>query len=562
MGDVPSAAEHVKASSRHLRGKILEELHLQTDEFSKETIQVLRFHGTYQQKDRDAKKTGQPPAIGSMVRVGVPGGLLKPEQYLALDCLADEAGDGSLRVTARQDIQFHKVKKARLKPLIRTLNQNLLSTLAACGDVVRNVIACPAATNDRRWHETVRYALALSKRLKPATRGYYEIWVDGERTITAEPAPDETEPLYGETYLPRKFKIGFAPPGDNCVDIYAQDVGIIPEYGTDRVEGFTIVAGGGLGASPGVKATHPRLASPVAFIAPDQLTSVVEAIIGIHRDFGNRSNRKLARLKYVIDEWGFEKFRAELQQRLGAPLVEPRPLEWRSGHDHLGWHDEGDGFFYLGVRVINGRIVDRPGSTLRSALRKLAAGGAVREIRLTPQQNVLLTGVATADRAGVERTLREAGIPMAEELPSVLKHSMACPALPTCGQAVTEAERISPEVISDLRQKLGALGLDEEDIVVRITGCHNGCARPLTAEIGIVGQSVDLYSIFLGGSTLGTRLAFPFATNVKRSEIGASLEPVFAQFRDRRLAGEPFGDFCRRLGVEALQSRASEAEVA
>ena len=561
MGDVPSTAEHVKASSRHLRGKILEELHLQTDEFSKETVQVLRFHGTYQQKDRDAKKTGQPAAVGSMVRVGVPGGLLKPEQYLALDCLAEEAGDGSLRVTARQDIQFHKVRKARLKPLIRTLNQNLLSTLAACGDVVRNVIVCPAASNDRRWHETVRYALALSKRLKPATRGYYEIWVDGEKTVTAEPAPDETEPLYGETYLPRKFKIGFAPPGDNCVDIYAQDVGIIPEYGADRVEGFTVVAGGGLGASPGVKATHPRLASPVAFIAPDQLTSVVEAIIGIHRDFGNRSNRKLARLKYVIDEWGLEKFRAELEQRLGAPLVDPRPLEWHSGHDHLGWHDEGDGFFYLGVRVINGRIVDRPGAALRSALRTLAAGGAVREIRLTPQQNVLLTGIATADRAGVERTLREAGIPMAEELPAVLKHSMACPALPTCGQAVTEAERISPEVISDLRQKLGALGLDEEDIVVRITGCHNGCARPLTAEIGIVGQSVDLYSIFLGGSTLGTRLAFPFATNVKRSEIGAALEPVFAQFRDRRLTGEPFGDFCRRLGVEALQSRASEAEV-
>ena len=561
MGDAPSAAEHVKASSRHLRGKILEELHLQTDEFSKETVQVLRFHGTYQQKDRDARKTGRPPAIGSMVRVGVPGGLLKPEQYLALDRLADEAGDGSLRVTARQDIQFHKVKKARLKPLIWTLNQNLLSTLAACGDVVRNVIACPAATNDPRWQETVRYALALSKRLKPATRGYYEIWVDGEKTISAEPAPDETEPLYGETYLPRKFKIGFAPPGDNCVDIYAQDVGIIPEYGPDRVEGFTIVAGGGLGASPGVKATHPRLASPVAFIAPDQLTSVVEAIIGIHRDFGNRSNRKLARLKYVIDEWGLDKFRQELEQRLGAPLVEPRPLEWRSGHDHLGWHDEGDGFFYLGVRVINGRIVDRPGAAMRSALRKLASGGAVREIRLTPQQNVLLTGIAPADRAGVERALREAGIATAEELPAVLKHSMACPALPTCGQAVTEAERVSPEVICDLRQRLSALGLDGEDIVVRITGCHNGCARPLTAEIGIVGQSVDLYSIFLGGSTLGTRLAALFATNVKRSDIGAALEPVFAQYRDRRLAGESFGDFCRRLGVEALQSRASAAEV-
>jgi sulfite reductase (ferredoxin) len=562
MGDAPSAAEQVKASSRHLRGKILEELHLQTDEFSKETVQVLRFHGTYQQKDRDARKTGQPPAVGSMVRVGVPGGVLKPEQYLALDRLADEAGDGSLRVTARQDIQFHRVKKARLKPLIRTLNQNLLSTLAACGDVVRNVIACPAATNDRRWHETVRYALALSKRLKPATRGYYEIWVDGEKTISAEPAPDETEPLYGETYLPRKFKIGFAPPGDNCVDIYAQDVGIIPEYGPDSVEGFTLVAGGGLGASPGVKATHPRLASPVAFIAPDQLTSVVEAIIGIHRDFGNRSNRKLARLKYVIDEWGLDKFRQELEQRLGTSLVEPRPLEWRSGHDHLGWHDEGDGLFYLGVRVINGRIVDRPGSALRSALRKLASGGTVREVRLTPQQNVLLTGIAPKDHAGVELTLREAGVAMAEELPPVLRHSMACPALPTCSQAVTEAERVSPEVISDLRQKLSALGLGEEDIVVRITGCHNGCARPLTAEIGIVGQSVDLYSIFLGGSALGTRLAASFATNVRRSDIGAALEPVLVQYRDRRLAGEPFGDFCWRLGVEALQSRASETEVA
>ncbi len=549
----PSGAEQVKAASRHLRGRILEELELPSPAFTKETVQILKFHGTYQQSDRDARKTGLPAPVGSMVRVGVPGGILNPAQYLSLDRMADEAGDGTLRFTTRQDVQFHRVAKIQLRPLIRLLNENLLSTLAACGDVVRNVVACPAPTTDPRAAEVRRHALALSRRFKPATRAYYEVWIDGEKTAAAEPAPPDAEPLYGATYLPRKFKIAFAAPGDNCVDVYTQDAGIAPAFGNHGLEGFTVLAGGGLGVSPGVRATHPRLATPIAFVEPDRLGDLVEAIVGIHRDFGNRSNRKLARLKYVIDEWGVARFREELERRFGERLRKARSLTWASGDDHLGWHAQGEGRWYLGVRVPNGRVADREGVQLRSVLRELA-GGAVEALHPTPQQNVLLTGIAEGERAVVDRALRSAGVRPASELPPELRHSMACPALPTCGQAVTEAERVAPQVLEDVHGKLAAAGLDAEPVVVRITGCHNGCARPMTAEIGIVGQSTELYSIFVGGSRLGTRLAESFATNVPRPEIGTRLAPAFAQYAAGRRTGESFGDFCHRVGVEALRA--------
>jgi sulfite reductase (ferredoxin) len=554
-----SAVEAAKTGSRYLRGQIVEELQMNTDGFAKETVHILKFHGIYQQSDRDARKTGQPNPPSCMIRVSIPGGVLSPQQYLALDRLADAAGDGSLRVTSRQDIQFHRVAKTNLRPLMRLLNQNLLTTLAGCGDVVRNVVACPAPLGGPHRGETMQHALALSRRLKPRTRAYYEVWIDGEKAAAAESFAEESEPLYAAAYLPRKFKISFAAPGDNCVDVYTNDIGIVPVHGEAGLEGFTLLVGGGLGMSPGVRATHPRLGYPLGKVEPGKLVDAVEAIVGIHRDFGNRSNRKVARLKYVLDAWGLDRFRSEVEDRAGGILAEPAPLQWLDAHDHLGWHPQNHGRWFLGLRVPNGRIRDWDGLRLRSALRELAAN-SVSEMRLTPQQNVLLTGIPEDGRAEIESILRAAGVAMFGDLPPILRHSMACPALPTCGQAVTEAERVAPEVLADIGAKLREAGLEREVIVVRMTGCSNGCARPLTAEIGLVGESVDLYRIYLGGSVLGTRLAVLFATGVPRAEIGERLVPAFALYREGRLPGERFGDFCHRVGVEALRNTA-EVEV-
>ncbi len=532
-----SSAERVKEESRHLRGTILEELALETPNFSKETVQILKFHGIYQQSDREARKAGVTD-YSSMVRVGVPGGVLTASQYLVMDCLADEAGDGGLRITTRQDVQFHRAKKADLRHLISTLNRNLLSTLAACGDVVRNVTCCPAPHAGPVRAELQKRALELSRRLKPKTRAYYQIWVDGEKAISAE---SEEEPLYGAQYLPRKFKIGFAPPRDNCIDVYSNDIGIVPVCRGDVIEGFTLLAGGGLGMSPGAKATHPRLADPVCTVPPDLLEQAVEACVAIHRDYGNRNDRKLARLKYVLDDWGAERFRRELESRLGTGLASPAELEWNEGADHLGWQWQDETCFYLGLYVPSGRIRGALRECLREIVSTFQPG-----VRFTAQQNILLTDIPSGRRADIERVLRKFDVRLPSQLLPVVREALACPALPTCGLAITEAERVLPEVLADLERTLGEAGLRELPLAVRITGCPNGCARPYTAEIGIVGQSVNLYSIYLGGSHLGLRLGTVFADRVPRDRIGATLRPIFLMFRERANPGERFGDFCHR----------------
>ncbi len=550
--DRQSAVELNKAASRHLRGEIVDELSLETLGFTKQTVQILKFHGIYQQGDRDARKQGA-IETGCMVRVGIPGGALTPEQYLALDELADEAGDGGLRVTTRQDVQVHRVRKSDLRGLMQALERNVLTTLAACGDVVRNVVCCPAPCTGGERAEVLAQARRLSKRFKPRTTAYYEIWIDGEKAFEAQP---EEEPLYGETYLPRKFKIGFAMPGDNCTDVYANDVGLVPVCGPGGVEGYTVLAGGGLGMSPGAKATHPRLADPLGTVTAEQAGDVVEAIITIHRDFGNRSDRKFARLKYVLEEWGVERFRGELERRVGYPLAPAEPLVWASGGDHLGWRLQAGGGWFLGVHVLSGRIRDNMREALREAVTRFGAG-----VRLTPQQNVLLTDIPGERRGEVEETLRRYGIRQSAELPPVVQSALACPALPTCGLAITEAERVLPEMLSAILAQLEEAGIGDEGVTVRVTGCPNGCARPYTAEIGIVGQSVDLYKIYLGGSRLGTRLGALFRENVKRDAIASVLAPVFAMYRERRSEGETFGDFCHRAGMEELANADADRAV-
>jgi sulfite reductase (ferredoxin) len=538
-----SPAEALKENSRHLRGSVIEELTLDRPDFTKETVQILKFHGTYQQSDRDLRKAGKPPEFGSMVRVGVPGGALTARQYLELDRLADEVGDGGLRITTRQDIQFHRVRKTDLRMLLRALNANLLTTLAACGDVVRNTVCCPAPFGDSERVRMLELARFLGRELKPKTRAYYEIWLDGEKVASAEPRPEEDEPLYGAAYLPRKFKIGFAPPGDNCIDVYSNDLGIVP-----GPEGFTLLVGGGLGMSPGVKTTHPRLAEPLGTIAPEQLRAAAEAVITIHRDFGNRTNRKFARLKYIVEEWGIERFREEFEARLGGRIAPVQPLHWKSGSDHLGWHTQADGSLFLGLPVPSGRIRDGIRAAIREIIERVRP-----EVRLTTQQNILLANIPASRRSEVSGILEDHGIRTAEELPPVVREALACVALPTCGLAITEAERVLPEVLEGIHQAMAEVGLGSESIAVRVTGCPNGCARPYTAEIGLVGQSVDMYSIWLGASPHGYRLGAVFAENVQRRDIPNRLRPVLASWARERRPRESFGDFCARVGLAALR---------
>ncbi len=553
------ATEKAKVDAHYLRGTLVEELQNSEPLFSKAAVGVLKFHGIYQQDDRDQRKAGN-KTFSAMIRVGVPGGVLTPNQYLTLDRLSD-LGEGTLRITTRQDIQYHHVPKSRLRELIQGLNDSYLSTLAACGDVVRNVVSCPAPFENEQRQELYPIIQFLSQKLKPQTTAYYDVWIDGERAASAEEEPaGEVEPLYGPTYLPRKFKIGFSYAGDNTVDVYANDVGIIPHYQDGQLASFTILAGGGMGQSAGIKASHPRLADAICTIGPsaDELLEVCAAIVSIHRDFGNRTNRKLARLKYVMDEWGVPKFKQELENRVGRKLADPEPLAWTRCDDYLGWHQQGiskDGspLWFVGVRIISGRIADySDAQPIRTGLREIVQKYRP-DVRLTCQQNLYLSGIREADRSAITAMLRNYGILEPESLPPVLRHAMACPALPTCGLAITESERIMPEVVAEIQAELTHAGLGDEIVHLRTSGCPNGCSRPYTAEIGIVGASIDMYTVYLGASPFGTRMGSLFAQNVKRHDIAPRLRPIIEHFRNDRHPAESFGDFCHRLGVDALR---------
>ncbi len=439
MHDVkPSPAEALKAQSRHLRGVISEDLQTESSQFSKPSVGLLKFHGIYQQDDRDVRKTQPERVFSSMIRVGIPGGFVNAAQYLELDRLAGVFGDETLRVTSRQDVQYHYVGKRNLKALIQGICGSGLGTLAACGDVVRNVTydSTPVAAPHRA--DIMEYVRLLAKELKPRTRAYVEIWLDGEKAASLE---EETDPLYGETYLPRKFKVAFTFPGENLIDIYSNDVGFVPHIENGRVVGFTVLAGGGMGQSNGVKLSHPRMADPVCSIGAsyEEVMAMAKAVIGIHRDFGNRSNRKLARLKYVLDERGLDWFKQELSARLGTPLTPPAALSWHRQEDYLGWHPQAGGGWFHGMRIISGRIK----ADVRTAVREVVQTTNC-DVRFTVQQNLLFTGLKDEQRQTVDAILARHGVKSAAALPPVLRQSMACPALPTCGQAITESERILP----------------------------------------------------------------------------------------------------------------------
>ncbi len=536
----PSAAEVLKAGSRHLRGPIAEDLQNDSSVFTRPANGLLKFHGIYQQDDRDLRKQQPEKVYSCMVRVGVTGGVATAAQYLKLDDLADTAGDGTLRVTSRQDVQYHYVGKRDLKALVAAINAVGLSTYAACGDVVRNVTYDSTPIIGPGRADLLAMAQRIRRAFWPQSRAYAEIWLDGEKAASME---TESEEIYGDAYLPRKFKIGFAFEGENQIDIYTNDLGFIGHFEAGKLTGFTIVAGGGMGQSNGVKNSHPRLADPIGFIGPEEaeVLEVCRAVVSIHRDYGNRENRRLARLKYVLDEHGLEWFKAELERRLGRPVAPPRQLVWNRQEDYLGWNEQGDGRWFFGLRVISGRLK----GGVRAAVREVVEATGC-EVRFTAQQNLLLAGLEEGQRGLVDGALRKHGVAQPMELPPVLRHSMACVSLPTCGQAITEAERVLPDVAEALQKELDAVGAAGQVIHVRMTGCPNGCSRPYTAEIGIVGETVGKYTLYLGGSPRGERLAKAWKQLVPLEEIAATLRPLFDRYAAERQAGEAFGDWWQR----------------
>ncbi len=544
--------EQIKAESRGLRGTIGEELANSDRFFSGAADKLLKFHGIYQQEDRDARKLDRAADHHSMmIRTRLPGGQLTTAQYIAHDDIADKYANGTLRITTRQTFQFHGVLKGELRETIREINHAFVTTLGACGDIVRNVVACPAPTADPQRRAVQDFALTLTDAFFPKTNAYHQIWVDDEEIVDDHEIDD---PLYKKTYLPRKFKIAIAYAGDNCVDVYTNDVGLVALFDDEQqLIGFNLLAGGGMGMTHNNDATYARLADEIAFLTPDQVVEAVTAVVTIHRDFGDRENRKHARLKYILADRGVQWFRDELERRVNFSLTPVQPQPTFAIHNHLGWNEQGDGRWYLGLHVENGRIADRGAYRLRSGLRAVIERFGL-SVRLTPQQNLLLTEIQADDRAAVDALLDEYGIRRVEAISNARRNALACVALPTCGLAITEAERVFPRVIDQLETTLDELGIPDADITARMTGCPNGCARPYVAEIAFVGRSLDKYTIFLGGSPVGTRLARPFLDLVPLDQLIAALYPVLAAYRDGREAGEAFGDFVMRAGLDELRA--------
>ncbi len=551
-----SKVELIKEASDHLRGSLASELGGDEPRFGGDSAQLLKFHGVYQQEDRDQRKSareeGGDRRFIFMVRMRIPGGRLSAAQYLAFDELAGHHADGTLRLTTRQTFQLHGVIKSGLKRTIREINDALVMTLGACGDVERNVVACPAPGDDAAHEAMQRLARELSDGLLPRTRAYHEIWLDGEKVASTEP---EDEPLYGAAYLPRKFKTGIALPGDNCIDLYTQDLGFLAILDDGVLQGVNVLVGGGLGMTHGLTATYPRLGDPMAFVTPDRIIETARAVIAVYRDFGDRTNRKHARLKYVVEEWGIRRFTEAVQGRLPFELEPPRSVSVTATEDHLGWHRTSAGSWYLGVHIPNGRIKDEGDWRAREALRRLVEQYRPG-VHLTPQQNILFSGFQESQRTAVDRLLVEHGLTPAERIAPVRRFALACPAMPTCGLAVSEAERVMPAVLDDLERRWAHAGLGNQPLAVRMTGCPNGCARPYTAEVGIVGRSADRYNVYLGGTAEGTALTTLFAELIPLQDLGALLAPVFEAYRDGRLPGEAFGAYCGRIGVDALRRSA------
>lgn len=565
-----SGAETIKRNSSHLKGRIAEELaDGSTQDVTDETYELLKFHGSYFGYDRDTatarKKQGLEKEHEFMVRMKCPGGRLTAAQYLALDALVDLYANGTMRITTRETFQFHCIKKVGMKPLIADINRLLLSTLGGCGDVVRNILTCPAPIRDREHARLEEDTYLLASHCAPKTRAYYEVWLDGEMMADYpfNPASSDTgeaEPLYGDTYMPRKFKIALAAPDDNCMDVLANDLGILSlfEGEAQTHTGYNFALGGGLGMKHNNARTYPFLARPILYVPPEMLVPATEAVIRLQRDFGDRSDRQHARLKYLVAEKGVPWIKAELERYLGRSMKDPRPHKPWGVVDHVGWHDQKDGRWFLGLPVPSGRIVDREGEAIRTGLREVVREYGM-DLRLTADQNILLCDIETDERPRIEQILRRHGIRRREDITGMSRHFLACVALPTCGKALAEAERVQIPLVQAIEEVMERQGVGGEKIAIRIAGCPNGCPRPYIGDIGIVGRMPDHYALYIGGDFEGTRLNEKIFDKVPYAALAAALEPMFALWKAQRMDHEGFGDFAYRYGVEAVRDSAVAA---
>ena len=560
-----TAVEGIKQESRLLRGTIAEEIASASACFNSDNIQLLKFHGSYQQDDRDLrterKKAGLDKAYSMMLRLRIPGGRCRADQFLAMLDVCEELGNATIKVTTRQTIQLHGIVKDNLRPTIKRVNELALSTLAACGDVNRNIMCCPAKRVGPVHAELARITDELTEAMAPKTAAYHELWVSEPGSSEKElvGGGQESEPLYGPTYLPRKFKMGIALPEDNCIDIYTQDLGLLAVVRDEQIIGYNVLVGGGMGTTPAKKVTYPALGKRMAFVTPDQVVGVCQAVLKVQRDNGNRSDRKTARMKYLVDQWGIEKFRQEVESYFGSRLEDCTPDDVTGVDDHMGWQEQGDGKWSYGLNIENGRLYDNDKIQFKAAIRAICSEFET-EIRMTGHQSLIFTDIDDAKKDRLIELITQHNIPTTEQTSTVRRWSMACVALPTCGLAITESERRLPGLIDGLEQPLAKLGLDRERFTIRMTGCPNGCARPYNADIALVGKAKDRYTLYVGGGWLGNRLAYIYKDLVPDADIVHEIVGVFAAYKANRIEGESIGDFCARAGQEALAEMADAAE--
>lgn len=544
-----SANEGIKTRSNYLRGTIAEGLaDLSTGSLSEDDQQLLKFHGSYQQDDRDLRpdrrKHRLEKAFSFMLRIRLPGGVATPHQWLETDRMATQYANETIKLTTRQAFQLHGVIKSNLKRTIKEINDCAMDTIAACGDVNRNVMCNPNPFLSSVHAEVIQAARDISAHLTPQTRAYHEIWLDGEKVQTSE---EEQEPIYGKTYLPRKFKITIAVPPSNDVDIFANDLSFIAIVENGKVIGYNVAVGGGMGMTHGNEATFPRLADVIGYCPADKVVDVAEKVLMVQRDYGDRTDRKHSRLKYTVQDYGVDWFLKQTNTYLGYDLEPARPYHFEDNGDRYGWVEDEAGNFHFTLFVSGGRVLDTPTYPMRTGLREIAKihDG---DFRLTANQNLMIANVSAKKRAEVEALLEKYGMHRAHEQSAMRLATIACVALPTCGLALAEAERYLPEVITNLEEKLEEYGLRHDSITVRMTGCPNGCGRPFISEIGFVGRGPDRYNVYLGGGHAGQRLSKLYRQDVAAGEIIDLLSPILKRYAKEAHEGEHFGDFVVRTG--------------
>ncbi len=546
--------EGIKATSNFLRGTILEGLaDSSTGSIASDDQQLTKFHGIYQQDDRDVRRERrvqkQEKAFSFMARICLPGGITTPAQWLAVDGLADQCEFNTIKLTTRQAFQLHGILKGNLKLAIKAVNDALMTTLAACGDVNRNVMCNPNPFESEAHAEIQSVVETIDTRLKPRTGAYSEIWLDGEKVISH--GEDPIEPLYGETYLPRKFKIAVAVPPINDVDVFAHCLGYIAIIEGGKLKGFNVTVGGGMGMSHGKEKTFPRLADVMAFCTADQAADVAEQIVAIQRDLGDRTDRAHARFKYTVEDHGVDFIRAELEKRLGYKLEAARPYKFESTGDRYGWVEGSNGNWNLGLFIEGGRIKDTDTELLKSGMKAIAEIHT-GDFRLTGNQNLIIANVSPENREQIDAMVEQYGLDGYNTSSGLRRNQISCVALPTCGLALADSERYLPSLVTDLEVILEEVGLEQEDIIIRSTGCPNGCGRPYLGEIALVGRAPGKYNLYLGAGFDGERLNKLYRTSLVHEEIIDSLKPLLLDYAKTRETGERFGDFViRRNYVKA-----------